>query len=87
MSALREVRSCAELLARLRAQLESGTKVQVGVALVERQEERVPENMAELEVKIAAEIGRLTNGYDPSEIERLKVIASTIPQLPAPVIN
>lgn len=42
MSALREIRSCAELLAKLRGQIDSGTKVQVGVQVVQQREQELP---------------------------------------------
>lgn len=89
-AALREARSCLELLGRLRGELtQNGTnlKVQVGVVQASIPQE-LPENMAELEAKIAIEIGRLTNNFDPAEIERLKTIAgAAVPQFRAPTVN
>ena len=77
MSALREVRSCAELLAKLRGQLETGVKVGVAVAVnAPGAQEALSE--AELDLVIAQHVRDATNNFDPGEIARLQALTQTI---------
>ena len=83
-AALRQVNSSVEMLGRLRGELESGPKVQVGVALqIQQQESALPENLPDLERKMAHEIAVLTENFDPAVIAKLKELATT-PQLSVP---
>ena len=74
-SALREARSCLELLGRLRGELQTGTNVKVAVGVQVNPRETPPANMEELETKIALEIAALTDGYDARAIARFRALA------------
>jgi hypothetical protein len=91
-AALREARSCLELLGRLRGELQNGTSVKVGVQVVQQhQPERAPQTQQELECAIAIEIHKLTDGFAQSTIEHLKIVAeralAPMATAPEPCLN
>lgn len=74
VAALREVRSCVELLARLRGELkQSGTQVNVGVA-VNLPQPGASEDDGDVELQIARHVAEATAGFDPVEIRRLQML-------------
>jgi len=72
-SALREVRSCVELLARLRGELQqAGTQVSVAVGVNVAQP--ADEADGDVELQIAKCASEATGGFDPVEIRRLQML-------------
>jgi hypothetical protein len=74
VAALREIRSCIELLARLRGELKTaGTQVNVGVA-VNVPQATMSEEDGDLELQIAQHVRDATLNFDPVEIARLQML-------------
>jgi len=73
-SALREVRSCVELLARLRGELQQpgGATVNVGVA-VNLPQPSASDDDGDVELQIARHVQEATLNFDASEIRRLQM--------------
>lgn len=78
--ALREVRGCLELLARIHGLLQSGNsgaRVAVAVSVNTAPSDARTLSSAALDEEIAIHVRDATNGFDPREIERLKELAET----------
>ncbi|MCU1302667.1 MAG: hypothetical protein JWQ87_2951, partial [Candidatus Sulfotelmatobacter sp.] len=83
ISALRELRSCLELLGRMSGELSQtpGPKVQIGIALNSGQQQRTEtddDDSGDLDLQIARHVMEATNGFDAAEIERLKALCSRV---------
>jgi len=71
ISALKEVRSCCELLAKLRGELQQpGTQVTVGVNVGQS----ASEDDGDIEVAVARCVSEATNGFDLTEFKRLQML-------------
>jgi hypothetical protein len=76
-SALREVRSCVELLARLKGELaQPGNQINVGVAV--NMAQPASEDDGDLELTLARYVCEATNNFDVTEIERMKALCSRV---------
>lgn len=83
ISALRELRSCLELLGRMSGELSQvpGPKVQIGIAVNAGQQQRAEgedEDGGDLDLRIARHVMEATNDFDPEEIARLKALCSRV---------
>jgi hypothetical protein len=84
LAALRELRSCIELLGKLSGELQAqtpGPKVQIGIALGSGQQQRTETDDADggdLDAQIAQHVCEATLNFDPDEIERLKQLCSRV---------
>jgi hypothetical protein len=76
-SALREARTCIELLARIRGELQAGNQFRTTVA-VAIQTNTPANNLAdpELDVQIAIQVREATANFDEGELSRLKMLAA-----------
>lgn len=74
IQAIREARSCIDLVAQLRGELTRGAGVQVAVGVNVAQQQ--PTSEQELDRLIAVRLFELTRGFDPVELERLKLLAA-----------
>jgi hypothetical protein len=80
LAALRELRSCLELLGKLSGELQAqtpGPRVQIGIALGAGQQQRTESddgNDADLDARVAECVREATLDFDPVEIARLKMI-------------
>jgi len=83
ISALRELRSCLELLGRMSGELSQtpGPKVSVGVIVNSGQPQSAESDDGDggdLDLQIARHVMEATNDFDPVEIERLKLLCSRV---------
>jgi hypothetical protein len=81
LAALRELRSCIELLGKLSGELQAqtpGPKVQVGVVINSSQQQPESEDSGDLDLQIARHVMEATLNFDPAEIERLKLLCSRV---------
>jgi hypothetical protein len=79
ISALRELRSCLELLGRMSGELSQtpGPKVQVGV-IVNAQQHPESDDGGDLELTLAKYVCEATLNFDAAEIERMKALCSRV---------
>jgi hypothetical protein len=89
ISALRELRSCLELLGRMSGELSQtpGPKLSVGVIVNAGQQqhsESDDSDSGDLDLQIARHVMEATNDFDPVEIERLKLLCSRVFLAPTP---
>jgi hypothetical protein len=74
ISALKEVRSCCELLAKLRGELQQpGTQVNVAVG-VNVNQSGADEDDGNIELQLAKCVAEATNGFDLTEFKRLQML-------------
>lgn len=81
LAALRELRSCLELLGKLSGELQAqtpGPKVQVGVIVNSGQQQPESDDGGDLELTLAKYVMEATSNFDPAEIERLKALCSRV---------
>jgi|ERR1700722_3069154 len=80
ISALRELRSCLELLGRMSGELSQtpGPKVQVGLIVNAQQQQPESEDDCDLDVQIARHVMEATNNFEAAEIERMKSLCSRV---------
>jgi hypothetical protein len=88
ISALRELRSCLELLGRMSGELSQvpGPKVQIGIAVNAGQQPRADSDDGDggdLDLQIARHVMEATDNFNPVEIERLRMLCQQVlPALP-----
>lgn len=79
--ALRELRRCLELLAKVTGQLQLGGRpitVAVGLNISNREQPRAGDMTdADLDRQLAMDVAEATHGFDPHEIERLRRLSQT----------
>jgi hypothetical protein len=73
-SALREVRSCLELLGRLSGELQAAASFQLHQHAHLHTSAAVPADEATLELQIARHVAEATSNFDEAEIARLKAL-------------
>lgn len=81
LAALRELRSCIELLGKLSGELQAqtpGPKVQVGVIVNAQQQQPQSEDGGDLELTLAKYVCEATSNFDAAEIERMKTLCSRV---------
>ena len=87
VAALREVRSCVELLARLRGELkQAGTQVNVAVG-VNVNQSGADEGDGNLELVIARYTEEATGGFDPVAIRRMQMLLARESKPPQGVVG
>jgi hypothetical protein len=74
--ALREVRSCLELLGRLSGQLQAAASIQFHQHAHLHANAAIPTSEVELELEIARQVGEATCGFDEREIARLRALVA-----------
>jgi len=76
VAALREVRSCVELLARLRGELkQAGTQINLAVGVNVAQP--TSDDDADLELTLARYVQEATDGFNPDTIRRLQMVLAS----------
>jgi hypothetical protein len=81
LAALRELRSCLELLGKLSGELQAqapGPKVSVGVIVNAQQQQPENEDGGDLDLTLARYVCEATNNFDVTEIERMKALCSRV---------
>ena len=74
-AALREARSCLELLGRLRGELHSGNSMRIGVSVTTNVPRVEGEGtLVDVETRIAEHVAAATDNFNPREIERLRLL-------------
>jgi hypothetical protein len=74
LSGLKTITHSLELFGKLSGELQTGTRVHVGIAVNTQGTQRTE---AELELAIAQHVSAATNNFDATEIARLKAIAES----------
>jgi len=73
-SALREARSCLELLGKLRGELQQADTVHLHKHAHLHAGAAVPTSAPELELEIARRVSEVTDNFNPAEIARLRAL-------------